>query len=208
MRAAPASCRENSDVHLLLTRHGESVFNRDRLSPVDSPLTELGRREARLLGSWLAEHEELAAIYTSTLRRARETAELINGFLQIEVSFLDDLREADEYPVPHVPRHVDPLDPLASSPADQTYQAFRARVKRATGLILNATPESNVLVVAHGGSLGIMIRLLLGAPAALISTDNCALHRLSWRPTEDDARLGGRWIVHYLNRRAHLDREE
>jgi broad specificity phosphatase PhoE len=192
-------------MHLLLTRHGQSVFNRDGLSPVDSPLTELGCEQARQLGAWLAGHETPTGFYASTLRRAHQTAEIINGFLQMAVSFLDDLREAEEYPLPHVPRQSNPLAPLGASLPDETYQAFRARIERAAALIMDAHPDGKVLVVAHGGSLGVMIRLLLGAPTALISTDNCALHKLSWHAPQVDARLGGHWIVHYLNQRAHLD---
>jgi broad specificity phosphatase PhoE len=195
-------------MYLLLTRHGESVFNRDGLSPMDSPLTELGHEQARLLGAWLAEHETVTAFYASPLRRARQTAEILNSYLQMEVTYLDDLREADDYPLPHVPSHSELLAPCDSSPPDQFYQAFRDRIERATALIVNGDPDGSVLVVAHGGSLGILIRLLLGAPAALISTDNCALHKLSWRPPQADANMGGHWIVHYLNRRSHLDGEK
>jgi broad specificity phosphatase PhoE len=191
-------------VYLLLTRHGESEFNRDGLSPVDSPLTELGREQAQRLGAWLAEHETIDAFYASTLTRARQTAEIVNQFLQMDVTYWDDLREADEYPLPHVPRHSEPLDPFAASPPDEVHRAFRARIECAVARIVEAHPEGTVLVVAHGGSLGVLLRLLTGAPAALFSTDNCTLHKLSWRSPDVDARLGGHWILHYLNRRSHL----
>lgn len=193
-------------MYLLLTRHGESEFNRDGLSPVDSPLTELGREQARRLGVWLAEYETIDAFYASTLTRSRQTAEIINRYLQMDVTYWDDLREADEYPLPHVPQHSEPLAPHAASPPDLVYQAFRARIERACARILDAHPEGTVLVVSHGGSLGVLLRLLTGAPAALFATDNCALHKLQWQAPSVNARFGGRWMLHYLNWRAHLDR--
>ena len=192
-------------MNLLLARHGQSLFNRDGLSPVDSPLTTLGREQARLLGAWLADQEPVTGFYASSLQRARETAEIVNTFLRMEVSTLDELREADEYPLPHVPRHLGPFDALAASPPDEIYRAFRQRIERAMRSIMDTHLEGTVLVVAHGGSLGVLLRSLLGAPAVLFSTDNCALHRLSWRSIETDATAGGRWILHYLNRRSHLD---
>ena len=87
------------------------------------------------------------------MQRARETAEIVNSFLRMEVNFFDELCEADEYPLPHVPRHLGPFDALASSPPDEIYQAFRRRIEGAMRWIVDTHPEGTVLVVAHGGSL-------------------------------------------------------
>jgi broad specificity phosphatase PhoE len=174
---------------------------------VESPLTDVGREQARRLGVWLAEHQAIGAFYASPLLRARQTAEIVNRFLGMEIAFLGDLCEAEEYLVAHVPQHADPLVPLAATQPDSLYEAFRSQVERAMAYLMEAETEHSVLVIAHGGTLGTLIRLLLGAPAALISTDNCALHRLSWQHPEADPKLGGHWLVHYLNRRAHLDVE-
>jgi broad specificity phosphatase PhoE len=192
-------------MYLLVARHGESEFNRDGRSPVDSPLTAQGRDQARRLGAWLLEHEPVDALYSSPVLRARQTAEIVGSFLQMEATYLDDLREADEYPLPHVPLQRGPLYPAASSPPDAIYQALRSRVRRAIASLLEAHHDGNVLVIAHGGSIGALFRVLWGSPATLISSDNCALHKLSWRTWEADGQAGGRWIVHYLNRRTHLD---
>jgi uncharacterized phosphatase len=192
-------------VLLLLTRHGEAVSNRRGLSAVDSPLTDLGRQQAHLLGRWLATHETLTAFYASPLLRARQTAEIVNRFLRMEIVYLDDLREAEEHLVAYVPRHSDPLAPLSSSPPGRYYESFRAQVMAATRSIVAAQPAGKVLVVAHGGTLGTMLRSLLGTPAALLTTDNCAMHKLIWYPLDAEAQRGGHWNVQYLNRRVHLD---
>ncbi|WP_025690793.1 histidine phosphatase family protein [Paenibacillus zanthoxyli] len=60
---------------IILARHGATEWNTQRryLGHTDQPLNELGRKQAKELGSALA-HFHLDAIYCSDLRRARETA--------------------------------------------------------------------------------------------------------------------------------------
>src|SRR5262249_6808988 len=82
---------------LILVRHGESEGNAlGRLQGhVDSPLTPLGRAQARRVGGWLKAHApRWAASYASPLTRARTTAEIIceqTGYPQPILE--EDLRE-------------------------------------------------------------------------------------------------------------------
>ncbi|MBU2615872.1 MAG: histidine phosphatase family protein [Nanoarchaeota archaeon] len=80
-----------------LIRHGESEGNKLGINQGqrnDFPLTEKGREQARKIGKRLAK-EKISAIYSSDLKRAKETAEIIgksHGFLPL----LDErLRERD-----------------------------------------------------------------------------------------------------------------
>jgi broad specificity phosphatase PhoE len=65
-------------MRLILVRHGETAYNRDRLTlgRADLPLTELGLRQAEALGKRLAD-ESLTAVVSSPLQRALRTAEVI-----------------------------------------------------------------------------------------------------------------------------------
>jgi broad specificity phosphatase PhoE len=71
---------------ILLARHGETA---DNLAPArvmgrrDPPLTERGREQARALAR-AVEAEEVRALHTSDLRRARETAEIVGEALGLE----------------------------------------------------------------------------------------------------------------------------
>jgi probable phosphoglycerate mutase len=81
---------------ILLARHGETDWNRDGRfqGHADPPLNETGRAQATELAAELAD-VELAAVYTSSLRRARETAEVVAAARGLEPVAVDALREVN-----------------------------------------------------------------------------------------------------------------
>ena len=187
-------------MNLLLARHGESEWMvRGDEAGFNSPLTDRGRRQARLLGRWLAANQEIDAIYASTLIRARDTAEIVAAELHLPVKFDDDLREfevpywhdSDDYAPPYINDYTAAPAYLAES-----YLPFKARVQEATNRIIEAHPEGTVLIVAHGGTVGTIVRCLLGAHSFGVYTDATGLHGLNWD--------GSRWLVEFMNRREHL----
>ena len=67
---------------LYLMRHGQTFFNQEGLvqGACDSPLTELGRNQARQAGAYLQELGiRFDLLYSSTQERASDTLELISG---------------------------------------------------------------------------------------------------------------------------------
>lgn len=68
---------------IYLLRHGQTEFNTEGRyqGQLDSPLTDLGRRQVRACGRLLAAHVEAAAIWTSPLPRAQATAGLLARLL-------------------------------------------------------------------------------------------------------------------------------
>jgi probable phosphoglycerate mutase len=64
---------------ILLARHGETDDNREPIriqGSRDTPLNEVGRRQAAELAERVA-HDGIRALYSSQLRRALETAEIV-----------------------------------------------------------------------------------------------------------------------------------
>lgn len=184
-------------LELVLTRHGQSYTNLDFSFGPDTDLTDLGRQQAERLGVWLVEQGyQFDTLYCSSLHRARQTAEILNTHFGLEITIDPDLREAEVPYLDVLPQREQPLggEPPRSF-ADQ-YEQMRVRVARATARILAENSEGQVLVVAHGGTLGTMLRTILGTHALLVRTELAAVHCLRWEEW--------RWNLQYVNRQAHL----
>src|SRR5690348_5687009 len=80
--------------HLYLIRHGRTAWNnQDRLQGwADEPLDAVGQAQAAALAAWLRP-VAIDAIYSSPLRRARETAEIVAQPHGLAVQLDDRLRE-------------------------------------------------------------------------------------------------------------------
>jgi alpha-ribazole phosphatase len=83
-------------MRLILVRHGATKWNQERRiqGVSDLGLNETGKKQAEALARALKD-VKVDVIYTSPLRRARETARAINRFHQVEVVTLDGLKELD-----------------------------------------------------------------------------------------------------------------
>ncbi len=155
---------------ILLARHGETDWNRDRRfqGHADPPLNDLGRGQAADLARELARTPP-AAIYSSDLRRAAETAAIVGGELALEPEARPELREIDvgewsgltmteieeRYPE-GVRRHREGGDGWAQG---EPHEAMQERIVSAVLRIAAAHPDERVLLVIHGGTM----RALLAA---------------------------------------------
>jgi broad specificity phosphatase PhoE len=158
---------------ILLARHGESDWNRDRRwqGHADRPLTDLGREQARALADRLAA-TELDAVYSSDLERARETATIVAEPHQLLVKELSDLREVDvgswsgltraeaEERYPNAFRRW--TEGEEGWDDGETYEQLRERVVGAVMTIAARHPGDRVLLVAHGGSVRAVHAAALG----------------------------------------------
>ena len=81
---------------ILLARHGETAENKERRfqGQKDVPLNATGRAQAVALAEQ-AREEGIAALYTSPLVRARETAEIVGAAIGLEPRPDDRLMEVD-----------------------------------------------------------------------------------------------------------------
>ena len=163
---------------LLLVRHGETDWNAEgRLQGhTDRPLSDFGRRQARQLADELAD-EELEAIYSSDLVRARETAEIAGERLGLPVVLDPDLREKDW-------GNWEGLTAVERDRVEfvgESTEAHQERILCALRRIAERHPgDGSVLVVTHGGSMRRVQTAALGM--ALPVAENC-----------------GRWLCAYEN---------
>ncbi len=81
---------------LFLIRHGENQANLDRVfsyKTVDFSLTSKGVKQAKYLAEWIA-YKQVVKVYSSPLKRARETSQIVTEFLRIpQAVVLEELRE-------------------------------------------------------------------------------------------------------------------
>lgn len=160
---------------LVLVRHGSTVHSADRRfsGRNDLPLDEAGRAQAAGLAA--RSYGKVAAIVSSPLRRAIETAEAIAGPLGLAVETVDELMEVDfgewEGLTFAEARERDPaaLDtwrasPDAAPPGGESFTALARRVRRAREEIIAKYPAATVVVVSHVTPIKTLVRLALDAP--------------------------------------------
>jgi probable phosphoglycerate mutase len=148
---------------LILARHGETDWNRENRfqGHADPPLNELGRRQSAQLAGIIGE-EGIERIYTSPLRRASETAEIVAEKLGLAVEPVEALREIDVGSWSGLTRvEVSERFPehyarwLERAPHGfedgETYEELAARVVPAVRALAERHPGATLLLVTHGG---------------------------------------------------------
>lgn len=189
-------------------RHGQCLWQVLHHNDADSPLTSLGRWQAHHAGNWLRHHEPtIGAIVTSTLQRAVETARIVSLYLNLPVLSDPDWCEYEHFrPGWYIPEPVSPWDPHPQTEAHPEYQRFTARVHAAFRRAREALPsDQTLLVVAHGGTLATLLRVLSGAPTLSFQTSNAAFHVLTWSA---ESWRSTTWHVEALNFQEHLPPEQ
>ena len=159
---------------ILLARHGETAWNHAGRwqGHADPPLNDLGRRQAEILAEQLA-GEAVAAVYSSDLRRARETARIVADRLRLPVIEKPALREIDVGSWSGLTRdEVRERFPegfarwLAGEIGHdgETREELTRRVVAAVESIAQDHPDETVLVVSHGGVVRALRRHAAGDP--------------------------------------------
>jgi broad specificity phosphatase PhoE len=155
---------------ILLIRHGETTGDvEDRYGgSYDDSLTEKGRQQLQETAKHLA-GIRVDKLYTSTLKRAKESAEIINAALNTEVEYLDGLRERNygvlggltkQEALQKYPEAVEAhKDPKNTDPEGESLTEFSDRVLRTFQYISSQKLET-VVVVSHGGPIKTILRQL------------------------------------------------
>lgn len=155
---------------IFLVRHGETNWNTQGRfqGQSDTPLNETGQRQATALANYLKE-KTLQAIYTSDLRRARDTARVIGTFHKLEVKPYSHLREMnfgsweglvtteiqEKFPEKLADWQKNIM--TTAPPGGENLEQLVARVQTAYRDIIHNNPEGDILLVAHGGVLQVFL---------------------------------------------------
>jgi 2,3-bisphosphoglycerate-dependent phosphoglycerate mutase len=160
---------------LYLVRHAENRANLTKEFShrlVDYPLTPKGRLQAEQTAVFFA-GMPIAAVYSSPLRRAMETAAAIAAPFGQEVTVLEQFREINVGDLEGEPpteenwtRHNDVLRAWrrgtleTAFPGGEDFYALWARVAEGYGLIAARHRDATVVIVAHGGVFTSTIKAL------------------------------------------------
>jgi len=84
-------------MQLILIRHGETLWNKEgRVQGTsDIELSDIGKKQAKLLALSLKDHT-IEAIHVSPLKRALQTAKIINEFHSLDIQIHQNLMEMDQ----------------------------------------------------------------------------------------------------------------
>jgi len=179
-----------------IVRHGESVWNLEqRLQGGQDPaLSEAGYRQAARVAEVL-EGLGVAAVYSSPLRRAAETARIIAGALRVPVHLHADLREIGMGAWEGMPfrdllaRDGEAYRAWIAAPADclppegEPMAAFADRVMAALGEVREKYPRNDAVVVTHGVVARVLVARTLGLDLNLIyrmRVSNCSVSCLTF----------------------------
>ena len=160
-------------MELLLIRHGLPERVDGGAGPADPKLSATGLVQAGSLAASLAE-EPLAAVVTSPLRRARETAAPLAAAHGLEPRVEDGLAEFDRDTSWYVPMEElraagDPrwqaiVEGRWSEDHGVDVETFRRAAVAAIELVIAAHSGHTVAVVTHGGVINAYVADVLRAP--------------------------------------------
>ena len=190
-------------INLVLIRHAESLHNRDEGVEVDSGLTELGWRQAHAVAGWLAERYRPDLLFSSSLMRAIQTAEVIASRMNLSITIEAGLAEAEFQYWNELPYHWQaPMDswddPWQPNPeVAPLYASFRARVHDSLERIVAGKSQATILVVTHGGVIGTLMRSLFSGHHVAVFTTNTGITQFTWEMNH--------WRLVFHNSTAHLD---
>jgi 2,3-bisphosphoglycerate-dependent phosphoglycerate mutase len=201
---------------LALVRHGQQQWPSSPVfTPaewVDPPLSAVGRRQAEQVGEAFA-RRRVDVVVSSHLSRALETARAIAAHHDLEPLVLEDLREVETYR--DLEDGATPADTLAAPfwrgvqerfpaerrwdlvPFGESSQELRHRVVSTIEGLLAMHPDTDLVVVCHGGVINAYLAHVLGiAEDIFFLPAHTSVTRVR--------RLGHRRVLHSLNDRDHV----
>ncbi len=189
----PLLSRKSGACELYLIRHGDARPGPEFVIPDDGgknslPLTPLGRRQAEALSRWWSD-KQFDALYSSPLRRTRETAAPFAEIRAMEFIIEDDLREVefrvggkahgeppgDELSLDKLKSRYDEAIRKVSEkgrwsvlPDSESSEHLRERVNRAMTKIAANHPGERVAVFTHAGVINVFLAVILGQERDLL----------------------------------------
>jgi broad specificity phosphatase PhoE/ribonuclease HI len=198
---------------LMLLRHGQTELSVERRysGRGNPPLSEIGRQQARAAAQYLGERGGIAAVISSPLQRAYDTAAAAAKALGLDATVDDDLIETDfgawEGLTFTEAAEQDPdlhrrwlRDTSTAPPGGESFDDALVRVRRARDRIIADHQGSTVLLVSHVTPIKMLLRLALDAGPGILYKMHLDLASLSIAEFYSD----GASSVHLVNQTSYL----
>jgi len=193
-------------------RHGITEFNSARkfLGYSDIELSAAGCRQVEQLRDHLVD-DKIDAVYSSDLKRALVTAEVISSGHEVDITARSELREMNYGDVegltfeeisrlyPGVAEVLANFGPRLKFPGGENFREFIERASKFLDELKGHTSSQTILIVSHNGPLRVLVCRLLGIDLGhwrQIRLDNASLSILETSPRGA--------IVSLLNDTSHL----
>ena len=157
-------------MELILVRHGLPVRREVVEGPADPELSVEGQDQSARLANYLAT-ESIAAIYSSPMKRAFQTAEPLAVKTSLPISIVDDVAEYDRLSNEYIP-----IEELRAANDERwhklvaggwqsdsdTLESFRNRVISSLEQLISQHASQRIVVTCHGGVINQYLAHILG----------------------------------------------
>ena len=208
--------------HLYLIRHGQAI-NVVQKTSGDPGLSPLGVKQAERLRDRLAASGEIDAdiVISSTMLRAKQTAEIIAPALGLPIIFDDEVQEQrpgealnmseEEFREKFGPVEFEQKPYFRLAPGAESWVEFSLRASTALQRITREHDGKTIVIISHGGIIDASFLFFLGLsslqfPQVLFDTHNTSITH--WYKEANDwveqLNLPVSWILDYYNDTMHL----
>jgi probable phosphoglycerate mutase len=208
--------------HLYLIRHGQAI-NVVQKTSGDPGLSPLGVKQAERLRDRLAASGEIDAdiVISSTMLRAKQTAEIIAPALGLPIIFDDEVQEQrpgealnmseEEFREKFGPVEFEQKPYFRLAPGAESWVEFSLRASTALQRITREHDGKTIVIICHGGIIDASFLFFLGLsslqfPQVLFDTHNTSITH--WYKEANDwveqLNLPVSWILDYYNDTMHL----
>lgn len=157
-------------MELLLVRHGLPLRREGVDGPADPELSVEGHDQSIRLAKYLAT-EKIAAIYSSPMKRAVQTAEPLAKVINLPIEIIDEVAEFDRLSNEYIP-----IEELRAANDERwhklvagewesesdTFEEFRDRVVTSIEKLISQHASQRIVVACHGGVINQYLAHVLG----------------------------------------------
>lgn len=200
-------------IRIILARHGQTAWNKQDMirGQADVPLDETGLAQAAATAARIAAEWQPAALYSSPLRRALQTAQPLADRLGLAVRTMAGLTDMDfgqwqglaytevRRRWPEMSQAWATAPHTVTFPNGESLARVRQRGMSAVHQIIAEHPDQDVVIIGHTVLNRVLLCAMLGLDDShhwRIGQDTCAVNLVEWRD--------GLFFVDSLNDTCHL----